>query len=95
MFLITSVTLAHRLVGREKLPLRGALLAMEVGLGSISGSFSGPRDDITTTSTCSVSDIHYGADDGDLRSDPSVEKTAYIRHCCGVGSNLDRTSTRL
>lgn len=52
MFLIASVTLAHRLVGRENAATAQALLAMvSVGLGSISGSFlGGLAIDITTTS---------------------------------------------
>lgn len=52
MFLIASVTLAHRLVGRENAATAQALLAMvSVGLGSISGSFlGGLAIDYTTTS---------------------------------------------
>lgn len=52
MFLIASVTLAHRLVGRENAATAQALLAMvSVGLGSISGSFMGgwAIDHTTTT----------------------------------------------
>lgn len=42
MFLIASVTLAHRLVGRQHAATAQALLAMvSMGLGSIIGSFSG------------------------------------------------------
>lgn len=52
MFLIASVTLAHRLVGRENAATAQALLAMvSVGLGSITGSFLGGwAIDFTTTS---------------------------------------------
>lgn len=51
MFLIASVTLAHRLVGRENAATAQALLAMvTVGLGSISGSLlGGLAIDYTTT----------------------------------------------
>lgn len=52
MFLIASVTLAHRLVGRENAATAQALLAMvSIGLGSISGSLlGGLAIDHTTTS---------------------------------------------
>ena len=52
MFLIASVTLAHRLVGRENAATAQALLAMmSMGMGSISGSFlGGLAIDHTTTS---------------------------------------------
>lgn len=52
MFLIASVTLAHRLVGRENAATAQALLAMvSIGLGSITGSFlGGLAIDVTTTS---------------------------------------------
>lgn len=52
MFLIASVTLAHRLVGRQHAATAQAMLAMvSVGLGSISGSLLGGwAIDHTTTS---------------------------------------------
>lgn len=52
MFLIASVTLAHRLVGRENAATAQAMLAMvSMGMGSISGSFlGGLAIDHTTTS---------------------------------------------
>lgn len=52
MFLIASVTLAHRLVGRENAATAQALLAMMgMGLGTITGSFlGGLAIDYTTTS---------------------------------------------
>lgn len=52
MFLIASVTLAHRLVGRENAATAQALLAMmSMGMGSITGSFlGGLAIDHTTTS---------------------------------------------
>ncbi len=52
MFLIASVTLAHRLVGRENAATAQALLAtVGLGLGTITGSFlGGLAMDYTTTS---------------------------------------------
>lgn len=52
MFLVASVTLAHRLVGRENAATAQALLAMmSMGMGTITGSFlGGLAIDYTTTS---------------------------------------------
>lgn len=51
MFLIASVTLAHRLVGRDNAATAQALLAMCGGVGNIAGSFIGgiALDHTTTT----------------------------------------------